>query len=104
MGPAQIAEGTVVYAEPGVGAWAIVQPGAITAEVAHRTGDAWVEILCIPGLDGLVNAFVRHSAVRLSSQVAAIDIAHPVDRPDEGISWDSGREVNALPPEGGSFG
>jgi hypothetical protein len=64
-GPARIAAGTAVYAEPGRGAWARVEAGGGLFKVRYEKGDTWAEVIEIPGVAGPeIPAYVSVSAVR----------------------------------------
>lgn len=69
-GPADVADGTVVYAGRGVGPWATVLDGE-QLEVYAVAGDPWVRVRAVPGLSetdrcgALDHAWVARDTVRL---------------------------------------
>jgi hypothetical protein len=64
-GPAHIAVGTRIYAEPGRGAWARVESGGDLFKIAYDEGATWAEVIEIPGVLGPeIRAYVPVSATR----------------------------------------
>jgi hypothetical protein len=62
-GPAHVAVGTTIFAGKGKGAWAKVEKDAVF-KVRYDEGDAWAEILTVPGLAGPeMRAFVQIAAI-----------------------------------------
>jgi hypothetical protein len=58
-----VAVGTTIFAGKGKGAWAKVEKDAVF-KVRYDEGDAWAEILTVPGLAGPeMRAFVQIAAI-----------------------------------------
>lgn len=63
-GPAHIAKGTTIFADPGAGPWAKVEKNGVF-RIRYDQGDTWAQITDIPGVGGPeISAYVAVTATR----------------------------------------